>query len=304
MGRKRIFKNISATLLLHLITIINGLVVPKIIISCFGSVANGLVASINQFLSYVTILEGGLYGVVTASLYKPLLENDQTKISAIFNATQRFFKQIGVIYIIYAVGVAFIYPAVVETTYSYSYVVLLTIVLALNLFTQYFFSISYQMLIRASQNVSYTSNVRAVIMVLNMILAIVCSKLFPDLILIKLVSATVLFLQPLAFAIYVKKHFKLDKTVPRDDEALSQRWDGFGHTFAYLININVSVFMLTAFSSLEVVAVYSIYIMITNALRNLSTSIAGALMPILLFFQISEERIGVPLTSLIPADVT
>ena len=37
----------------------------------FDSDVNGLVSSLNQFLSYVSLIEGGLTGVVSANLYKP-----------------------------------------------------------------------------------------------------------------------------------------------------------------------------------------------------------------------------------------
>lgn len=279
MSKKVIARNILATLILQFVTIINGLVVPKIFISFFGSEANGLVTSINQFLNYVTLLEGGLNGVIMASLYKPLRDNDHQKISAIFNATQRFFKQIGVIYIAYSLVLAVVYPLFVETAYSYPYVLTLVLVLAVNLFVQYFFSMTYQVLIRASQNVYLGALTKAGVMLLNIVLVIILTKLYPDLILVKTVSAIVLFIQPIVYCAYTKKHFQIDKSVPRDDNAIKQRWAGFGHTLAYFINTNISVLMLTAFSSLSTVSVYSVYLMITNSIRNFSVSIASAIVP-------------------------
>lgn len=279
MAKKIIIRNILATLILQLVTIMNGLVVPKIFISVFGSEANGLVTSINQFLNYVALLEGGLSSVVMASLYKPLRENNHEKISAIFNATQRFFKQIGFIYIVYTLILAVVYPLFVESVYSYSYILVLVLVLAVNLFVQYFFSMSYQILIKASQNVYLGSLTRAGAMLLNIVLVVILTNLYPDLILVKAVSAIVLFAQPIVYCAYTKKHFQIDRKVPRDDNALKQRWAGFGHTLAYFVNVNVGVLMLTAFSTLSTISVYSVYLMITNSIRNFSVSIASALVP-------------------------
>lgn len=279
MGKKVIFTNVLTIFFLQFVTIINGFLVPKIFLSLFGSEANGLVTSINQFLNYVTLLEGGLNGVVLASLYKPLRENDEEKISGIFNATQHFFRQIGLIYIAYTCIIAVVYPLFVKSEFRYFYVLCLVLVLGLNLFTQYFFSMTNQILIKASQKVYIISGTQALVLILNMVLIIACSKIFPDLIFIKLVSAVVLFLQPIVFSLYVKKHFKLSKKVKRDDDAIKQRWSGFGHTLAYFINTNVSVLLLTAFSSLTIISVYSVYLMITNAIRNLVVAVAGALVP-------------------------
>lgn len=83
--------SLASTLLLQVITLISGLILPRVLISAFGSEMNGLVSSVTQILNYITLLEGGVGGVVTASLYRPLAENDLRKISGIVNATERFF---------------------------------------------------------------------------------------------------------------------------------------------------------------------------------------------------------------------
>ena len=49
-------KNIITSLLLRIITIICGFIIPKIIISNYGSNVNGLVSSISQFLGYIVLL--------------------------------------------------------------------------------------------------------------------------------------------------------------------------------------------------------------------------------------------------------
>ena len=64
--------NTIANIILQIVTIISGFILPKIILSCFGSEVNGLVSSISQFLSYINLLEGGVMGVIMANLYKQL----------------------------------------------------------------------------------------------------------------------------------------------------------------------------------------------------------------------------------------
>lgn len=63
MKNKVTLLNIASSLLLQVVSVISGLIVPRIILSCFGSDINGLVSSINQFLSYITLIEGGLQGL-------------------------------------------------------------------------------------------------------------------------------------------------------------------------------------------------------------------------------------------------
>lgn len=87
--------NIISSLTLQVVTVISGFIIPKIILTNFGSSVNGLVSSLNQFLSYITLIEGGITGVVLANLYKPLVDHDDKKISAVLVTAKKFFNKIG-----------------------------------------------------------------------------------------------------------------------------------------------------------------------------------------------------------------
>ena len=81
MRSKNAMMNIGTALILQLLTAISGLVVSRLILQTFGSSVNGLATSITQFLSYVSLLEAGVGGVIRAALFKPLAEQDTEKIS-------------------------------------------------------------------------------------------------------------------------------------------------------------------------------------------------------------------------------
>ena len=57
MRSKKAIKNILVSLFQQIITIICGLVLPKAILGAYGSSVNGLISSITQFLTYITLLE-------------------------------------------------------------------------------------------------------------------------------------------------------------------------------------------------------------------------------------------------------
>ena len=67
--------NTSSSLFNQVIQIISGFVLPRLILSTYGSDVNGLVSSITQFLQVIAFLELGVGAVVQSSLYKPLVEN-------------------------------------------------------------------------------------------------------------------------------------------------------------------------------------------------------------------------------------
>lgn len=71
-------------------TLISGLIVPRLILSTFGSEANGLVSSLTQFLNYISLVEGGIGSVVLTALYSPLAKKDNSKLSGVLKAAENF----------------------------------------------------------------------------------------------------------------------------------------------------------------------------------------------------------------------
>ena len=70
--------NIVVSLLRQLVSAAVGLILPRMVLECYGSEANGMMQTISQFLSYTMFLEFGTGGVILASFYKPLAEGDST----------------------------------------------------------------------------------------------------------------------------------------------------------------------------------------------------------------------------------
>ena len=93
MKNKATLLNMISGLILQLFTLVSGFILPKIILIYFGSEVNGLVSSLNQFLSYITLVEGGITGVIVANLYKPIVDQDNRKISSVLITADRFYKK-------------------------------------------------------------------------------------------------------------------------------------------------------------------------------------------------------------------
>lgn len=279
MGKRSAKKNIITSLLLQIITILNGFIVPKIILLYFGSEVNGLISSISQFLNYINLLEGGVSGVIMASLYKPLANNHNEKVSGIIKATNLFFRKIGLIFIIYSLMVGILYPVLVHTPFSWGYVFVLTMILASSLYVQYFFSLTYRLLLNADRRGYIVSITQIIFVLLNLIFILVSVKCYPSIHAIKAVGVLAYSIQPIIYNWYINKNYNLNKKIDPDNDALSQRWSGFGQNLAFFIHSNTDVAVLTIFVSLTDVSVYSVYFMVIHSLRNLIMSIGSAISP-------------------------
>ena len=280
MREKDITKiNVIMSLLQQVVVTVCGFILPRIILTSFGSDVNGLVSSLNQFLSYVSLLEGGITGVVCASLYRPLVEKSQERLSAVINAANSFYKKISAIFVVYTIAIAVIYPLFIRKDFSFEFITSLTLILGINLFVQYCFSITWKTLLIADKKVYIVSAAYIIVVIANTILTVVIVKLYPSIHVVKLGSAIVYFIQPIIYKNYVKKHYPIDKSVKKDSQMLSQRWDGFGINIAAFIHNNTDVVILTLFSSLSEVSVYSVYFLVVMGLKSIVQAVSNGLSP-------------------------
>ena len=279
MNHRTIKANVLFSVLFQIVSIGCGFIIPRVLLATFGSETNGLISSISQFLNYVTLLEGGVTGVATAALYKPLRENDTERINDVVNAIRRYFNRLGLLCLGFTVAVAVVYPRVVATHYSYLYTFILTIVLGSRLIIQYCVSISYRLLLNADQKVYYVSIVYIIITIVHLVLVLACVRFTDDVLLVYFVSGLVYLIQPLFYILYVNKHYELDGKTEYKGNVLAQKWDGFGQNLAYFIHTNTDVVLLTLFSTLTNISIYAIYLLVANALKGFIITVSSALVP-------------------------
>ena len=271
--------NIISSLTLQVVTVISGFIIPKIILTNFGSSVNGLVSSLNQFLSYITLIEGGITGVVLANLYKPLVDHDNKKISAVLVTAKKFFNKIGYLFIAYSIGVAVVYPILSKEGFSWSFVASLTVVLSLNLLIQYLYSLSFRVLLQADKKLYVISFTQIVITVCNIACAFFSVKIYPSIHLLKLLTGLLYIIQPLVYGYFVKKHYSINWGTEPDDNLLKERWNGFAINCAAFIHNSTDITILTIFTNLATVSIYGVYTLVTNGLNGLFAAVFRAIAP-------------------------
>lgn len=261
--------NMLSGLLLQFFTLISGFILPKIVLAYFGSQVNGLVSSLNQFLSYITLVEGGITGVIVANLYKPIVEHDDKKISSVLVTADRFFKKIGLLFIGYSVALSVAYPLVFQTGFGFGYVCLLTLILSLNLLIQYMFSLTLKTLLNADKKGYIVNLTQTGIVIFNIILALLSVMVCPSIHLLRLISGMLFILQPVVFGRYVRRHYKLDRSAEPDNSLIRSRWNGFAINLAAFIHNSTDVTVLTIFTNLKTVSIYSVYGLVSTGIKQL-----------------------------------
>ena len=109
---QKFFVNTVGSAMQQVVTILLGFIVPIFMIKTYGSEVNGIITSITQCISYISLVEAGLSGAAVYSLYLPLAKKDIHGINAIVSAAKNFYIKAGYIFssacVVLAVAFAFL----------------------------------------------------------------------------------------------------------------------------------------------------------------------------------------------------
>ena len=268
MRSKKTIINTIFSLLEDLVAIVCSFILPKLILSHFGSEYNGLTTSISQFLACAVLLRSGIGGATKAALYKPLAKKDKSEIDSIIKATNNFMKKIGMILAISIIAFAAIYPFIANTNFSWIFTFSLFVIIGIGTFAESFFGITYLILLQADQRLYISSIFKIIGYVVNAILAVVLILWGQSIHIVKLGSALAFCIHPIALNIYVKRKYNINSHVEPNNKAIEQRWDAFWHQVATFVNNNTDVMVLSIFSNMLEVSVYSVYTLIVHGLKR------------------------------------
>ena len=270
-------RNFISAIICQIITMISGLILPRLIIATFGSEINGLVSSITQFLGFIAVLEGGLGAVVLSELYKPIECRDDSTIKGILSECQNFFSKLSIIFVGYTFLLILIFPWITKSDNSFFYNGSLILILSFTTIIRYLFSITNRLYLQANQKVYIVNNVTSILTVVNLVVAYLVICIYPEIHLLKIMADIAFLIQPIMFKHYVEKRFRVKISLKkRDDHYLKNRWSGFSQNLAHYINMNTDIVIITLFLGFKAVSVYTVYMLAINALRSLVSLLSNS----------------------------
>lgn len=276
MREKLFIYNTFSAILKQIITILCGFILPRYILLYFGSNVNGLVSSITQFLGFITFLEMGIGSVIQSNLYEPLAKKDKEEVSKIIISAEYFFKKIVIIFLVYIAVLVIIFPKYINDSYDAVYTGSLIVIISISTIVQYYFGITYQLLLNADQRAYIQINLQTITILFNTIISIILMKLGASIQIIKIGSSLIFIIRPLIQSIYVKKHYNINHSIKLTYEPIKQKWNGFAQHLAGVVVANTDVTVLTLYSSLANVSIYSVYYNVVFGINNtIMTLITG-----------------------------
>lgn len=281
MRKKRLAINLISSFAFQISTIICGFVVPRLILAKYGSEVNGLVSSVTQFLSIISLLELGVGSVVRSSLYKPLAEQNNELISQIIVSASHFFKRFAMILLLYVLILASIYPIISNQNFSWMYTATLIGAISISLFAQYYFGIVNSLLLVADQRGYIQDAIQTLTLIANTIACSILIYMGSSIQLVKFVTSLIYIIRPIVLHYYVKKYYYIDRSAICLTEPIKQKWNGAAQHFASIVLNNTSTVVLTIFSTLSNVSIYSVYNNVTNGINLLVSSTTNGVLPMI-----------------------
>lgn len=148
---KSSFYNAIVSFIGMLITLGLYLVVGRLIISNYGSDTNGIISTVTQVISILTLVEAGMTLSINTYLYKPYTDKDKTKIEEILSATNKIFHIIGLSFLVLGFAFSFIYPRFIKSDLPLNIIISIFVMNIIPQAFYYYFIIKYRVLLQVAQ---------------------------------------------------------------------------------------------------------------------------------------------------------
>ena len=276
-NRKKIVKIFGYGVISQVVTLLLGIIIPKLMIVNFGSEVNGLLSSIRQVFVYVALLEAGIGTASLQALYSPIAEGNKKRTCEIMAATSAYYKRTGVLYGIAVIGLAIFYPIIVKSDIPAMVVVAVILFQGASGVINYFFQGKFTILLRVDGRGYITTNITTIVSVVSKLTQICLILMGFNVVVVQFAYFTINLLQMLYVTWYIKKHYKwLDLSFKPDYNALSQSKNVIIHQISGLIFNNTDIIVLTLFAGLKTVSIYSLYSLIIGCVANIIDTLCSS----------------------------
>lgn len=280
MRKKRLIWNTISSFGLQIVTLICGFILPRLILHYYGSEINGLINSIAQYLGVVSLMEFGMGAVMQSSLYEPLANHDEYMVSCVVKSGKQFFRNIGIVLFVYIAILFLIYPKMIHQSVGSMYVILLILTMSIDIFAQYYFGITYQILLLADQRAYIFNCIQMVSILFNTLVCTILMIKGFSVHIVKLSTSVIYLMRPIYLSVYVSKKYHIDTKIKYSMEPIKQKWNGVAQHVAAFILDGTDTIILTMFASLTDVSIYAVYNMVILGVKKIFLSLSGGIQSI------------------------
>lgn len=278
MNRKKFIRNIGTGFIGQIVIIALGLVVPRIMITSYGSDTNGLLSTISQIFAYVALLEAGIGQAARNALFKPISQGDKTGISYVASIARRYYRRITVYYGGCVLLLSFVCPFIIKTDIDNLTVFLVVLFEGLaGVFSFYFVETPSTILIADGRGY-INSSISVLNKTISYIVKIIMAALGANIAFLQFVY----FLLTIAKVLFYNWYFKnkygwIDFSSASPKDKLKDRNAFIITEIAWTIFSSTDMIVLSTFVSTKLSSVYSVYNLVFSNLNLLLNSVYSSI---------------------------
>ena len=257
----------------QLIAIILGILVPRFIITGYGSDANGLIGTIGQIFTYMALLEAGIGQAARNALFGHFKDKNIDGISEVTSTAQAYFRKFTIIYAVGVLIISFLLPLVIKTNIDPLTTGLIVFFEGFaGVITFYF--VETPSIILSVDGKSYISNgINLVTKVAGYLAKIVIAALGLNIVLMQFAFFLVSVLKVFFYRSYFTKRYSWIKNIETNNNSLKDRNAYVINEVAWTIFSSTDMIVISVFISTELSSVYSIYNMIFSNISLLLNAV-------------------------------
>ena len=294
--KKRSLLNISLSIIGKVILLVMAFLVRRLLIKELGNEFNGINSLFVSVLGILAIAELGIGTAITFCMYKPIVENDNEKVSALFHLMKRVYVIIALVIFVVGIIISFFIPYMAKDytvnkseLFVYFYLFLLSSVLS-------YFSGAKSALICAYKNnfiatLIYTASM--LVQYLGQIISLVVFKSFY----LYLISKSIFdVVQYLILTIYCnKKYYHIIKTKSSlTTETKNEVKKNIGALFLHQITANifasVDSLVISTMFGLIILGKYSNYFLILGSMNEILKLVFTSMTSIIGQYMIKKSK--------------
>lgn len=266
--KKKMIMNTTTSVLAQLVAVVYGFVLPRLILEQFGSEVNGLTQSISQFLGVIHFLDLGVGQVVRSALYRPLINGDEDRISAVMASGGKFYRRLAWMLAAYVAVLMCVYPYLADQNFGWLFTAALIAAMAINSFAQYYFGIMNEQLIHADQRGYLIYTLQVVVHVCNIAVCVWMIHRNCSIHAVKLAASLIHLIRPCAISLYIRRKYRINRKIRYAGEPISQKWNGIAQHISAVVLDGTDTIVLTLLSTLRNVSVYSVHYLVIAGIQN------------------------------------
>lgn len=282
MNVRKGVKNIVYSILGQAITMILGIVIPRLVIVSYGSEINGLLNSVSQVVGYLALLEAGVGAAALQALYRPISDDNRDEINSIVSATHHYYRKTGIIYFVITVIMSFVYPIVIKSELDYWFVAVIVMICGIPNVINYFFQGKLKIFLNAVGDSYILTNLQTITSVVASVTKIGLLIVGVNVVAVQSIYCVISLVQMAFIYVYTKRKYPwISIDAEPNSKALNQKNSTLVHQICMLVTNSTDVLLLSVFCDLKVASIYTVYNMVFSLIYNISNSVNGGIQFIL-----------------------